>query len=451
MRARFGITGRLLMIGLVGFLAILTLFGALLYQLRSQEGALARGFPLPEQIAAIVSVLDRLPAGERQPILTALNSRSLRVAISDDLPAEGSNTQRLPLIENLLRGFAPLQEREVRVVSQAGMAPVASSEAWLYGIPLMVVVQVVDGDFVVIQTPGMLLPRLLGIPNGFWLAAASLLVAAVTLVALVRETRPLRDLATAVTRFSEDAAPTPIAPAGAADVRDLIEAINRMQERIGALVRGRTILAGAISHDLKTYLTRLQLRSEDIPDSQEREAAERDIAAMLAIVENAMSFARSAAGTRDRKIVDLVLLAKAEIARLQSPQCPITLRVEGQGQGQVFGDAIALTRVLGNLLENAMRHATEVVVTVGRNAASAIMIVDDNGPGIPAVERETVFEPFYRLDHSRSTQTGGSGLGLALCRQVVETHNGKIWISDSKMSGAQVTVELPAEISSGPG
>lgn len=441
MRARFGITGRLVMIGLVGFLALLTLLGALLYQLRSQEGAMARAFPLPEQIASIVAVMDTLPAEGRQQTLGALNSQSLNVAISKDLPAEGGNTQRLPLIENLLRSFAPLQGREVRVLSEAGTAPVASPEAWLSGVPLMVVVQLADGDFVVIRTPGMLLPRLLGIPNGFWLAAASLLVAAVTLVALVRETRPLRDLTTAVRRFSEDAAPAPIEPAGAADVRDLIEAVNRMQERIGALVRGRTILAGAISHDLKTYLTRMQLRSEDIPDAGEREAAERDIAAMLAIVENAMSFAKSAAGTRDRKIINLGLLAEAEIARLQSPQCPIALRVDGQVQ--VLGDAIALTRVLGNLLENAKRYATAVAVTVGGDAATAVMSVDDNGPGIPVAEREAVFEPFYRLDPARSTQTGGSGLGLALCRQVVETHNGRTWISSSEMGGTQVNVQLP--------
>jgi two-component system osmolarity sensor histidine kinase EnvZ len=403
---------------------------------------MARAFPLPEQIAAIVAVLDALPADGRQQTLAAFNSQSVSVAVSQDLPAEGGNTQRLPLIENLLRGFAPLQQREVRVMAEVGVAPITNPGAWLSGVPLMVVAQLANGEFVVIRTPGMLLPRLFGIPNGFWLAAASLFVAAVTLVALVRETRPLRDLTTAMKRFSEDATPARIKPAGAADVRDLIDAVNRMQERIGALVKGRTILAGAISHDLKTYLTRLQLRTEEIPVPEEREAAERDIAAMLAIVENAMSFAKSAAGTRDSAAVDLGELAKAEIARLQSPQCPIALRIAGTVQ--VLGDTTALTRVLGNLLENAKRYATTATVTLWRDAETAVMIVDDNGPGIPDGEREAVFEPFYRLDPSRSTQTGGSGLGLALCRQIVEAHGGRIWMARSPLGGAQVRVELPS-------
>ncbi len=440
MKNLFGITGRLVAIGLVGFLALVTLFGALLFQLTSNEGALARAFPLPRQIASIVSVMEVLPPAEREKLLGALNSQSISVAISKDLPAEGGSTRRLPLIEDLLRGFSPLQERELRVVSEGSNPPVPNLDAWMNGVPLMVVAQLAEGDFVVIRTQGMLLQRLLGVPNGFWVAAASLVIAALTLIALVRETRPLRDLTAALRRFSQEAKPAPVKPGGATDVRALIETVNRMQERIGALVKGRTILAGAISHDLKTYLTRLQLRNESIADPVEREGAERDIAAMVAIVENAMSFARSVAGTRDRSIIDLGALAENEVARLQSPACPIAFHATEPAP--IVGDAVALTRVLGNLIENAQRHATGVTVTVKAMAGKAVLTVGDNGPGIPPAEREAVFEPFYRLDQSRSTETGGSGLGLALCRQIVDAHGGEIYITESQMGGAQANVVL---------
>lgn len=439
-RSRFGVTGRLVAIGLVGFLALVTLFGALLFRLTSQEGALARAFPLPAQIASIVSVLDTLPSADREKLLGALNSQSVSVAISKDLPSEGGNTRRLPLIEDLLRGFDPLRDRELRVMSEGGDPPMPSLDAWANGVPLMVVAELADGDFVVIGSRGMFLQRLLGIPNGYWVAAASLVIAALTLVALARETRPLRDLTAALHRFSRDAKPAPVKPGGATDLRALIETVNRMQERIGALVKGRTVLASAISHDLKTYLTRMQLRSEAIANPVEREAAERDIAAMVAIVENATSFARSVAGTRGRSVIDLGVLAETEVARLQSPTRPIDFRAKEATY--IVGDAIALTRVVGNLIENAQRYATAVLVTVEARANKAVLTVDDNGPGIPTGEREAVFEPFYRLDESRSTVTGGSGLGLAFCRQIIDAHGGEISITESPMGGAQVNVAL---------
>ncbi|MCB1518346.1 MAG: hypothetical protein KDJ19_12110 [Hyphomicrobiaceae bacterium] len=441
MLRRFGLTGRLFMIGLVGFLSLLTLFGILLYQLRSQEGALRAAFPIITQIAAMVSSIDAVPIDRRDDLVFALNSPTVDIAIASDLPSEGERTQRVGLVENRLSEFPELAGREVRVISEIGPPLQAGPIAWSSGIPIMVAVELSDGKFVVIRTRATLLPRYFGVPNGFWLAALSLLIAGITLVALVRETRPLRELTAAVKHFSQNATPTPVKPSGAEDVRGLIESINGMQERIGAMVKGRTILAGAISHDLKTYLTRLQLRVEDIPDDKERAAAEGDIASMLAIVENAMSFAKSATGTRDREDVDLVKLTEAEAARFRNADCRIA--VEATDDLHVQGDPVALGRVLANLLENAQRYAGEVRVQVARDGDMARVIVDDDGPGIPAGERETVFEPYYRLDPARNTQTGGSGLGLALCRQIVETHGGEIVISESPAGGARLIMTLP--------
>jgi signal transduction histidine kinase len=441
MLRRFGITGRLIMIGLVGFLALLTLFGVLIYQMRTQEDVIQRAFPLPEQIAAMVVTADALAARSRDDFLRALNNQNISVAISPDLPAEGTTTKRVPLVEAGLQRFTSLANREVRVATETRAMLFAGPDEWITGAPLLIAVELADGNFLVVRTRGVLLARFFGIPSGFMVAALSLIIAAVTLVALARETRPLRNLTAALARFAENAMPSHVPPSGAADVRSLIDTVNHMQDRIGTMVKGRTILAGAISHDLKTYLTRLKLRIEDIPDPREREGAERDLAAMLAVVENAMSIARSGAGTRDREVVDLADIVRTEGARFQA--AGPTLAIVATDNVSVMADPVALKRVMANLLENASRYASSIAVSITRTESEALLIVDDNGPGIPPEERDAVFEPFYRLDPARGTETGGSGLGLALCRQIIETHGGTIVIADAPMGGARIEIRLP--------
>lgn len=441
---RLGIVGRLLIIGALGFSASLIVLGVLLYQLRAQEGELDRRFPLPAQIAAIVDVVDRTAMADRASVLTALNTSALSVTIEPGPPVPSAGSRELPRVENFLARFDPaLASREVviDIPDDTGRGrPLL--DAWAGSAPLRVQIGLADGAHLSIQARGELVRRVLGVPSGFWLAATGVLIAVITLFGLFRTAQPLHRLTTAVEAFSETATPVPMEPSGPADVQRLIGTFNRMQERLGALVKGRTILAGAISHDLRTYLTRLRLRVDTIADPAERAGAESDIDAMTGIVENALAFAQSAGAPGAREVVDLTAIVRAEIARYAAAGSPVTW-ADDQPSVRVRGDTIALRRVLTNLVDNALRYAGRAEVHLSAADGLADLIVDDHGGGIPPAEREAIFEPFYRVDTSRNLETGGTGLGLALTRQIVEAHDGRITAGDAPGNGTRMRVLLP--------
>ena len=444
MIGRLGIVGRLLIIGALGFSAFLIVLGVLLYQLRTQEGELERRFPLPAQIAAIVDVIDQTPAVARQSLLAALNTPGLSVTVDPGQPVPSEGSRELPRIENFLTRFDPaLATREVVVDipdDTGHRRPLL--DAWTGSVPLRVQIGLADGAHLSIEARGELVRRILGVPSGFWLAATGVLIAGITLIALFRAAQPLRRLTAALETFSETATPVPIRPAGAPDMQRLIGTFNQMQERLSALVKGRTILAGAISHDLRTYLTRLRLRIDTIPDAGEREGAENDIDAMTSIVENALAFAQSASTSGTRETLDLAAIVRAEIVRYASAGSLVTW-TDLRQPIPVRGDTMALRRVLSNLVENALRYAGQAEVSLLAADGFADLMVDDRGGGIPPAEREAIFEPFYRLDMSRNTATEGTGLGLALTRQIVEAHGGRITACDAPGGGTRMRVLLP--------
>ncbi len=420
------------------------MLGVLLYMLRAQEGALERRFPLPGQIAAIVDLLDRTPSSERKLVLAALNTASLAVTVDKGPPSSSPDGRELPRLGNLLVRVDPkLGSRDVVVDIPDDIGngrPLL--DAWTGIVPVRVQVALADGGHVAIEATGEPARRVLGVPSGFWLAALGVLIAGVTLVGLFRAARPLRRLAAAVEAFSETTLPTRLEPAGPIDMRRLIETFNRMQERLSALLKGRTMLAGAISHDLRTYLTRLRLRVDAIEDPAERTGAESDIDAMSAIVENSLAFAQSAGSAGLHGEADLAAIVHGEVARYQQEQRAVVL-TRCPDRLVIRGDAVGLRRVVTNLVDNALRHAGEAEIGLAVADGFAELLVDDQGRGIPRSEREAIFEPFYRLDTSRSFDSGGSGLGLALTRQIVDAHGGRVTAGDAPKGGTRMRVLLP--------
>src|SRR5262249_231126 len=229
---------------------------------------------------------------------------------------------------------------------------------------------------------------------------------------------------------------------GAPEIRKLIEAINSMQARIVDLVRGRTLLLGAISHDLKTYLTRLRLRIEDLPVEEQRDKATRDLEDMTALLSDALAVARGTFVSARREIIDVVAMLTALATDYANP-C-IRLRCSREaGPLLVEGDRIALRRLFANLLDNALRFGTICEVTAAREREGVAVRIDDDGPGIPESERAAVLAPFHRLEPSRSRDTAGSGLGLAIVQQIAEAHGGSIAINAAPLGGVRASVTLP--------
>jgi two-component system, OmpR family, osmolarity sensor histidine kinase EnvZ len=222
----------------------------------------------------------------------------------------------------------------------------------------------------------------------------------------------------------------------------LIGAFNRMQSRIAELVRGRAFMLAAISHDLRTYLTRLRLRVEMMPDADLRERAARDVEDMNALLEDALVFARTSFSGSRREAVDLVGTVRHECAERAATGGAVRAELPPE-RVIVAGERAALARVVGNLIDNALKYGGEAEVSLSAGTGAAEIMVDDRGPGVPAGDRQRIFEPFLRLDPSRNRERGGAGLGLAISRHLVESHGGAIGVEDRPGGGARFRVSLP--------
>jgi signal transduction histidine kinase len=219
-------------------------------------------------------------------------------------------------------------------------------------------------------------------------------------------------------------------------------AFNRLQVRMSSLVRGRIAMLGGISHDVRTFLTRLRLRVDRIPDEQERERAIADIADMIRLLDDALLASRAGAGELPEELVDFAQVVRSEVEDRRATGKPVDLRVGAVPTAVVLGDRLALRRIVANIIDNAVIYGKAAHLSVDTTAERVTLTVDDEGPGIPPEQRESILEPFVRLEDSRNRRTGGAGLGLAVARSLVEAHHGSISISDAPSGGARVTVRL---------
>lgn len=446
---RLGILGRLVLILLLLLAALVALGFGLSHLAIERNTPDTPQFPFPGQAAAIVELLDATPPPQQELVLRAVGTRQLGVSIVAERPAQFDTRRRMPGIEWLIGQYLEtVQDRAVFAVlnDDARLGFVArAARRFLRGSKsdIEIAVELGDGRFVLFHLRSVLPQHLFGIPVGFWIGVFGSLFAALALWAIAREARPLRRLAASLQSFGEDGAPRHVERQGAPEIARLIDAVNLMQERIAALIKGRTILLGAVSHDLKTYITRLRLRIEQIPAEEQRERAESDLDDMTRLIDDAIAVARGASQPERPQPVDLASLLQADVAARADER--VTLDI-GVGPHRVLGDEMGLKRLFANLIDNGLRYGERLHIAIGRRHAFVQVTFDDDGPGIPAAERQAVFEPFFRLEASRNRKTGGSGLGLAIVKQIAEAHGGRIDIATSPAGGARLIVVLPAFI-----
>lgn len=269
----------------------------------------------------------------------------------------------------------------------------------------------------------------------------ALLGSATVLVTVHRATRGLRQLANAAERFGRGEAVEPLAEAGPREVAAATHAFNTMQQRLTRFVQDRTRLLAAVSHDLRTPLTTLRLRAELLDD---REAAQRILTTldeMQALVEATLSFARADAGEISRP-VDLAALAESLVDDLVELGMNVTIKQVARLRRTCRPQA--LRRALRNLIENAVRYAGSACVSVCVTNNGILLIVEDDGAGIPDAALEDVLEPFVRIETSRSQETGGVGLGLSIARSIARAHGGELTLVNRAPHGLRAEIFLPA-------
>ena len=285
------------------------------------------------------------------------------------------------------------------------------------------------------------LPRAPRLGEFFWMGLAALLVAVALVWGAHRMTSPLRRFAEATDRLGLDTGPPPLPEQGPRELRQATRAFNRMTARIRRLVDDRTLLLGAVSHDLRTMLTRFRLRIEFIEDEEQREKAASDLSEMQTMLDATLAFARDEAADEHPVSVDLAALLRGLVADLADTGR--TVSFDGPDELCLPGRPVALRRLFENVLDNAVRYGGEASASLKGVHGRAEVLIDDRGPGVPEDLRERVFDPFFRLDASRSRDTGGSGLGLAVVRAIVQRHDGAIRLEDSPFGGLRVRIVLP--------
>jgi signal transduction histidine kinase len=297
-----------------------------------------------------------------------------------------------------------------------------------------------EGSWVVVQPVPEPFPNAWQRRVLLWFLIAAAIVAPLGWLFSRRLVRPIASFARAAEQLGRDPAAPVMALEGPAEIGRAAQAFNGMQARLRSFVDDRTVMIGAISHDLRTPLTRMRFRIEDVPDDM-RTGMLNDVEEMEQMIGSVLSFIRDASvvGTRER--MDFASLVEDVVEQAQFVGKDV--RLERTVQAPVEVDAMGMRRVLDNLIENAVKYGGQARVRLFTHAHEAVAEISDRGPGLPEDELERVFQPFYRTAAARSSGAGGSGLGLAVCRSIARAHGGDVALKrGSHGLVAQVRVPL---------
>jgi two-component system osmolarity sensor histidine kinase EnvZ len=273
-----------------------------------------------------------------------------------------------------------------------------------------------------------------------WMVGSSLVLLSVAVLLLRNQVKALRRLAAAAEGFGKGRPVAFTKLEGALEVRQAGAAFMQMRDRIQRQIRQRTEILAGVSHDLRTPLTRMKLALELMEDDPAASGLKSDVAEMERLVNLYLDFARGE-GTESPVETDIALLIEEVAAATRRDGTP--LAVDQQGALVVPVRPNALRRCLGNLIANARRYGQHVWLSSVSVEDGVDILVDDDGPGIPAAERDRVFQPFIRLDPSRNPSTGGVGLGLTIARDVARSHGGDVRLETSPYGGLRARVHLP--------
>jgi signal transduction histidine kinase len=448
--ARLGLSARLMAIGVSALLVLWLVVLAVYYRSNGESDP----NPTPERLVALADLLSRADAPERALLITAAGGPQLALSLEGadeaDVSERGGRdvTRRADLTPyRIALGPALLA---IRVPEKDGKRPRLLQFARRDPLPLAFDIRLEDGTVMTaegIMPPGL---SLYGLPVGLGAGLAGTLLALTVLILVQREIRPLVTLARAADRMEPGGPPVPLPPVTGRnpDVRRLIQAFGRLQDRLHVLMKTRLALISGVQHDVRSFATRLRLRVEAIPDTQDRSRAVKDIEDMIRLLDDALLSARGAQGSLDEELIDLVDFLKGDIGDLTRSGVPVSLGALPAGEVAVLADRLALRRMVGNLVDNAVKYGTRAHVTLSREGDAAMISVSDDGPGIAPAERLQLLEPFTRGEPSRARQTGGAGLGLAIVRTLAEAQGGSVDIGMADVE-AKVDISTKRGISAG--
>lgn len=469
---------RMVLVLLGGLVAAQLLSLAVHWQERGEFMMRAMGMRSAQRIADIVRLLDSIAPTERARIVSVLNSPPLRISLGEpplapiagDAVNADQAAQYAAVLQRALGEDYPL----VVTVTDAhpwggpgpgyGMGPgmMGNPGKWgpdagspggfgpgafgpgmhrYAGISFIVQARLRDGTLVTFDSQQS--SEVVNWPYRLLLSLLVLLavVFAVTLVAVRWVTRPLKTLAEAAQSLGDDLNRPPLEEKGPVEVSGAARAFNMMQQKLVKFIAERTRIFTAMSHDLKTPITRLRLRAELLDDSELRPKFEKDLQEMEAMVSAALDFMRGLDPQEPRQPLDVMALI--ESLQADAREVGGLVEIEGAARAPYRGHPQTLKRCLGNLIDNAVKYGNSATIVVADAAEQLRICVRDEGPGIPEAELELVFEPFHRLEVSRNRSTGGTGLGLTIARNIARAHGGELVLRNRPAGGLEAVLTLP--------
>lgn len=407
-----------------------------------------------DRVAVFARLLDGTEPADRVGLAERLNSPLLAVEISASAGVAGDHEdgEHLANVRDALAiYFGPVAKDRLHVTYRQTSAD--AQQSWpvrfINGFPtnraMDVAFQLSDGNWANFQV-AMVRSTQLWSPH----AVSSTIVMMIGIVILSFWAAawiafPLKTFAKAADRLGRHVTAPPLPEDGPMEVRRAISAFNEMQARIRRFVDDRTRMLAAISHDLRSPITRMRLRTEmlDLTDYRSRTLGELD--EMEAMVASTLEFARGESVAEEAQSIDLA----AMIGTICDNVTDMGLAAEFEWDRRIVCVCrpLSIKRALTNLVENAARYGQAALVKARYVDGHVEILIDDIGPGIPLESQEKVFSPFFRLEQSRSRKTGGMGLGLTVARTIIRAHGGDIRLDNRPQGGLRVTVTLPQDIS----
>ena len=271
-----------------------------------------------------------------------------------------------------------------------------------------------------------------------WITLPAILIVAIAIIFLKNQTRPIKKLAEASKKFGRGEDIEEFVPSGASEIRQAGYEFEKMRKRILRHLNQRSEMLSGISHDLRTPLTRMKLQLALIKDKNLIERFSNDIDEMEKMLNEYLQFS-SESNKEQTENFEFNELIKYTISKFDNNM----IRFISDDDFYFNGRKLLIQRCLNNMIENSIKFSSKIEVSFRKLKSNILIVIEDNGPGIPIKERENVFRPFYKIDKSRSEKSSSVGLGLSISSDIIRSHGGKIDLTDSKLGGLKVIISLP--------
>ncbi len=427
----------------------------LFFDERSLAVRAALGLEAAGRAANVVRLLEAAPEELRPDILRAADSPLVRftlassASVNHSLQGDGSVIRQIQrLLDDDETREIRADVRQIRPLQAVANLPPGMSQMHgnfmrtkMASVEMQISIALRDGNWLNVLTrfhrPPIQWPWLSA--GSFGLAA--LIIISVVWIALSRLTGPLRKLADSAESLGRGEAVSELHRQGPEELRRLTSAFNNMQARLTRFVSERTRLLAALGHDLRSPLTAMRVRVEMVEDTETRDRLIAIIAEMTEMVESTLSFAQGMVESEKSRSLDMYDFLHELISDMAIVGS--TVKLDARPGMRVRVKPVAMRRALRNVIENAIRYGQQADVKAEIIDNAVKILISDNGEGIPEDDLERVFDPFVRIEKSRSLETGGTGLGLSIARTVIHAHGGEIKLSNSPQGGLEVEVLIP--------